>query len=147
WAYEGGICTPMIVRWPGVVAPGTMAHAPGHVVDLMPTLVELAGGQYPTSVNGKAVPPMEGQSLIPVLRGESLAPRKLPLGWELFGNRAIRDGDWKLLWNAGDKVWELYDLSTDRAETVDLAEKNPERVAETAAKWAEWARQTGAPLR
>ena len=147
WTYEGGICTPMIVRWPGVVGAGRITHSPAHVVDLMPTLVELSGGEYPGSIRGQAVPPMEGQSLVPLLRGGAVAPRELPLGWELFGNRAIRDGQWKLVWDAGEKVWELYDLATDRTETVDLSARHPERVVAMAAQWNRWAKQTGAPAR
>jgi arylsulfatase len=147
WTYEGGICSPLIVRWPGAAAPGVITHVPGHVVDLMPTLLELAGGTYPRESGRNAVSEMEGRSLVPVLRGRSMEARPVPLGWELHGSRALRDGPWKLLWDAGEKRWELYDLATDRAETVDLAGQHPERVEAMAATWKKWAQQTEAPTR
>jgi arylsulfatase len=147
WTYEGGICTPMIVRWPGVVAPGALTSATGHLVDFMPTLAEVAGGEYPRSIKGRAVPPMEGRSLLPALRGQAVDLRPRPLYWELYGNRAIRDRDWKLVWGASDRRWELYNLATDRAETVNLAAGNPDRVAAMAADWMKWAEKTGAPGR
>lgn len=141
WTYEGGIATPMIVRWPGRVKPGSMTHRPGHLVDFMPTLLELAGGIYPTEREGGRIPAMEGESLTPILRGETLARRE-PLFWALLGNRAVREGDWKLVWGASDKRWELYDLAADRTETKDLARSMPERVASMAAKWGAWAKKT-----
>jgi arylsulfatase len=73
--------------------------------------------------------------------------RAIPLGWELHGSRALRDGSCKLLWDAGEKRWELYDLATDRAETVDLADQHPERVAVMVNAWKRWAQQTEAPTR
>ena len=60
------------------------------------------------------------------------------LSWELFGNRAIRQGDWKLVWGASKKTWELYDLKTDRSETTDLAAKFPDRAAAMARDWEAW---------
>jgi len=147
WTYEGGICTPMIVRWPGVVAAGSLSREPGHVVDFMPTLLEMAGARYPQTARGEPTPAMEGRSLVPILRSGIPAVRPLPLGWELYGSRAIRDGKWKLVQAAGINVWELYDLATDRAETIDLAGQHPERVAAMAAAWQEWAQRTEAPIR
>lgn len=145
--YEGGICTPLIVRWPGKAPAGKVTGEPGHVVDLMPTLLELAGAKYPERFNGQATLPLEGESLVPVLHDGKLKPRRLPLGWELFGSRALRDGEWKLVWKAGLREWELYNLDSDRSETVDLAAKHPERLKSMVAKWEEWARQTDAPIR
>jgi arylsulfatase len=147
WTYEGGICTPLIVRWPGVVAPGAVTREPGHVVDFLPTLLEIAGSRYPDKNNGQTLPAMEGRSLLPILRGQAPGRRSMALGWELHGSRALRDGDWKLLWDAGEKRWELYDLATDRTETIDVAEKHPERVRAMETEWREWARKTEAPVR
>jgi arylsulfatase len=132
----------MIVRWPGVVEPGAITSAQGHVVDFMPTLLELAGGKYPERAHGHRVPPPEGQSLIPSWRGQLIAPRDAPLYWELYGNRAVRDGKWKLVWGASEQRWELYDLSSDRAETNDLSGKYPHRVATMAADWVAWRKRT-----
>ena len=116
WVHEGGISTPLIVRWPGVVAPNTITHQVGHIIDLMPTLLEIAGGTYPASRGGHAILPVEGLSLVPVLRGEE-RPGHDTLYWEWAGNRAIRRGDWKLAWDKKVKTWELYDLDADRTET------------------------------
>ncbi len=152
WTYEGGIATPLIVRWPGVVEPGAITHQVGHLVDFMPTLIELADGSYPetcgrdmglgqeTGPSQVVIPPLEGRSLVPILRGRERQPHET-LCWALFGNRAIRQGDWKLVWGASDQRWELYDLAADRTETNDLAAEHPERVEAMAAEWERWARE------
>jgi arylsulfatase len=137
WCYEGGIATPMIVRWPGTIAPGSITHQIGHVIDFMPTLLELAESEYPSEFNGNPILPVEGETLLPVFRGEK-RKRQGALSWELFGNRAIRQGDWKLVWGASEKTWELYDLKTDRSETNNLAEEFPERVIAMARDWEAW---------
>lgn len=131
WCHEGGICTPFIAAWPkGIAARGELRHAPAHVVDLVPTLVELAGAKPETP---KDAPPLPGRSLAPVLAKE-IAPPERPTWWLHEGNRALRVGDWKLV-ALRDAPWELYDLSKDRSETTNLADKHPDRVKEMAAKW------------
>ena len=145
WTYEGGISTPMIVRWPRVVRAGAVNAEPWHLVDFMPTLLELAGQAYPASGAGPALLPLEGRSLLPALLGRAAGARPAPLCWELFGNRAVRDGRWKLVWGASDRRWELYDLSVDRSETHDLAARHPDRVAALAASWSQWAQRTEVP--
>jgi arylsulfatase len=144
WTYEGGICTPMIVRWPGKVAAGKITHQPGHVVDFMPTLLELAGGKYPAEANGKPVPPMEGMSLVPILHGKTR--ERGPLAWSLMGNHAYRNGDWKAVYNGSAKRWELYNLAADRSETSDLAKEHPARLGAMTAAWRDWARTCGLAL-
>ncbi|MSU73357.1 MAG: arylsulfatase [Opitutus sp.] len=147
WTYEGGICTPMIVRWPGVAAAGALTHVPGHVVDFFPTLLELAGGNHSATINGRATLPPEGESLLPILRGQPAAASPRTLCWELYGNRAVRQGEWKLVWGASDRRWELYHLATDRSETTNVASAHPKRVAALAAEWDQWAARTEAPSR
>ena len=137
WTYEGGIATPMIVRWPGKVAAGKITHQVGHIIDLMPTLLELAGSDYPKEFNGQKIVPVEGRSLLPIFNGKQRQPHK-SIRWELYGNRAVRQGDWKLVWGASDKRWELYDLRNDRSETVNLAADFPSRVKSMAADWDAW---------
>lgn len=137
WCYEGGIATPMIVRWPGKVARGSITHQVGHIIDFMPTLLELANSDYPHEFNGNTLLPVEGKSLLPVLHGKQRNGHK-SLSWELFGNRAIRQGDWKLVWGASEKRWELYDLKADRSETNNLAAKFPKRVNQMARDWEAW---------
>ena len=137
WCYEGGIATPMIVRWPAEVARGSITHQVGHIIDFMPTLLELAQSDYPRKFAGNSILPVEGKSLLPVFRGKQRVGHD-SLSWELFGNRAIRQGDWKLVWGASEKRWELYDLQADRSETDNLAEKLPERVMAMARDWEAW---------
>jgi arylsulfatase A-like enzyme len=142
WCYEGGIATPLIVRGPGVVGQGKITHEPGHVVDFMPTLLELAGGAYPREVGSGPILPLEGRSLVPILSGKPWdSPRQL--AWFLFGNRAYRDGHWKLTWGVTRKQWELFDLAADRSESHDLAAEHPERLAKMSAAWQQWARSVG----
>jgi len=137
WCYEGGIATPMIVRWPGKVAPKSTTHQVGHVIDCLPTLLELAGGKYPATYNGREILPLEGKSLVPVFHGRQREGHA-SMRWALFGNRAIRQGDWKLVWGADKKTWELYDLKRDRSETTDLAARHPDRVKAMAHDWTAW---------
>jgi len=142
WVHEGGIATPLIVHWPaGIPAArrGKIDAQPGHLIDLMATCVDLAGAKYPVRFNGEAITPMEGVSLRPALEGKSLK-RPQPIFWEHEGNRAVRDGQWKLV-SKFPGGWELYDISTDRAEQRDLAAKEPARVNTMAASYDAWAQR------
>ena len=142
WMHEGGICTPFVVRWPSRVKPNSITHQVGHIIDLMPTFAELAGATYPAEHNGHAVLPVEGLTLTPVLAGGE-RPGHETLWWEFSGNRAVRQGDWKLCWDRKVKQWELYNLSIDRTEMHDLADQHAERVKAMAQSWFDWARRTG----
>ena len=144
WVHEGGIASPFIAFYPGMIKGGTMSDQTAHIIDLMPTFIELAGGIYPEKYNGKTIKSMEGISLVPVFKGKSLK-RDNPLFWEHEGNRAVRDADWKLV-SAYDyssrkfKDWELYDLKNDRSELTDLSDKHPDikkRMIEDYDKWAD----------
>lgn len=144
WTYEGGISTPMIVRWPGQVKPGSMARYVTHLVDLMPTFIEISGANYPAKFAGHDTLPLEGKSLVPILTatGEQ-QPREL--GWQLYGSRAYRHGRWKIVWGVSTQEWELYDMVTDRTETHDLAEENPGIVRRLSAAWRTWADRSELP--
>ena len=143
YAHEGGSATPMIAHWPaGIRARGELSRFTSHLVDLMPTVVELAGAEYPKSFAGHAILPMEGESLVPALQGKATS-RSRPVFWEFSGNHAIRDGQWKLVAERS-KDWELYDLSTDRSETRNLRAEDADRVAALAANYDAWAIRTGA---
>lgn len=143
WTYEGGIRTPLIVRWPGVTLPGTMTAQLGHMVDLMPTLLKAAGAAYPQQRNALVVPPTEGEDLGPILRGSPASPRRMPFYWEVWGNRALREGDWKIVWGASDRKWELFNMARDRAETVDLATVYPDRLEAMIKHWQSMAHTAG----
>jgi len=140
WTHEGGISTPLIMHWPAGMASsqrGRLEPQPGQLMDLMATCLDVAGAGYPVEFQGEKIKPCEGTSLRPVLSGTSLSRTK-PLVWEHEGNRAVRDGHWKLVAREG-KSWELYNLETDRTETVDVAASESERVQKMAATWEAWA--------
>lgn len=140
WTHEGGISTPLIVHWPrGIPSTrrGQLEKQPAQLVDIMATCVDLAGAAYPATYRGVSIQPMEGTSLRPAFEGNVL-PRTRPLVWEHEGNRAIRDGRWKLVAKE-NQAWELYDLEADRTERHDLAPGQPERVKSMAAAWDAWA--------
>jgi arylsulfatase len=132
--HEGGIRTPLLLRWPGTVKPGTRIDAVGHVIDLMPTLCEVAGVKPP-----EALP---GRSLLPRWRDGGKGEART-LGWEHFGAAAWRQGDWKLVRRDGAAPWELYDLSRDPCELDDRAAAESERREEMAGAWTKWADEIG----
>jgi arylsulfatase len=135
WVHEGGISTPLIVHWPkGVAARGELRHTPGHVIDLVPTVLEAAGGQRPERWGGQPVPPAPGKSLVPLFAKDGTAAHD-SLWWLHEGNRALRAGDWKVVAAGKDSPWELYDLTSDRSETKNLARDRPDKVRELAAVW------------
>ena len=140
WTHEGGISTPLIAHWPtGVAASrrGALEAQPGQLVDIMATCLDVAGASYPSEHRGEKIKPLEGTSLRPVFAGKAIE-RTRPLVWEHEGNRAIRDGKWKLVAKEG-KPWELYDLEADRGELHDLAAAQPDRVKKMSASWDAWA--------
>ncbi|MDC0935395.1 arylsulfatase [Pirellulales bacterium] len=142
WTHEGGICTPLIVHWPGRVQPGTITRQPGHIIDVLPTCLDVAEGEYPAEHAGESILPVEGRSLAPIFAGEQREPHT-QLCWEWQGCAAIRRGDWKAVWDKLVKRWELYDLAKDRTESNDLAVDHPEIVEELAAAYDQWAQRTG----
>jgi len=140
--HEGGIATPLIAHWPvGIRGRNEVRHQVGHVIDIMPTLVELAGATYPIVRDGRSTLPPEGRSLVPALTGASGLESR-PLFWEHEGNKAVRQGDWKAVAESRGP-WELYNLRTDRVEARDLAAENPEKVRELTALWQKWAERCG----
>lgn len=141
WVHEGGIATPFVARWPGVIPPGGLDHTPVHFIDLMATCLDVSGTPYPETYEGKSITPTEGRSILPVLTGETPMPER-PLFWEHEGNRAVRRGKWKLVCQA-DSDWELYDMETDRTEQENLAERFPDRVRELSAEYEAWAGRAG----
>jgi arylsulfatase len=134
WVYEGGISTPLVVHWPkGIAARNELRHTPGHLIDIVPTVLEAAGIKKPTTWNGEPIPPAPGKSLVPAFVKDQQIDRE-SLWWLHEGNRALRAGDWKIVADKG-KPWELYDLSVDRAEQHDLAASKPDRVQKLERLW------------
>ncbi len=142
--HEGGIATPLIVHWPAglKIAAGSFVDTVGHVIDIMPTCVELAGAKYPTVFNGKKINSLPGKSLVPVLSGGNVT--REALYFEHQANRAVRVGKWKLV-SSGTREkpyagrWELYDLEKDRTELNDLSKKKPEITKKLKEMWHKWA--------
>jgi arylsulfatase len=136
WVHEGGISTPLIVHWPrGISAHGELRHTPGHVIDLVPTVLDVAGGKPPPTWKGGPVPQGPGRSLAPAFARDGTA-RRDSLWWLHEGNRALRAGNWKIVAAGKDSPWELYDLGPDRSETKNVAKEKPEKVRELAAMWS-----------
>ena len=139
--HEGGIASPAIIHWPAGLKqpPGSVDDSPAHLVDVMPTCLELGGATYPSQLEGRAIEPLVGQSLMPLIGGgQLLGDRQL---YYHFGpNRGLRDGKWKLV-SLRQGPWELYDLSRDRNEAHDLAAEYPERVRSMSAAWHRIAEQ------
>jgi arylsulfatase A-like enzyme len=142
YTHEGGIASPMIVHYPKMIKKGFQTEQVGHIMDIMPTCLELAGASYPATYEGHTIKPVEGKSLMPVLRGKSRTPHDF-IAWEHFDSRAIRQGNWKLVWSKEEKKWELYDLAKDRSEMHNLAGSKPEKVQELLSKYNGWASRVG----
>jgi arylsulfatase len=134
--YEGGVSTPFVVHWPaGIPAKGELRQQVGHLIDLMPTCLEVASAEY-RGPAGQSLQALEGTSLVPAFGDRPI--QRGPLFWEHEGHRAVREGKWKLVANKG-QPWELYDLQADRVELKNLAKSNPERVETMAKAWHAWA--------
>ena len=137
--YEGGIVSPFVAWYPKRFKENHIAEAATHIVDLMPTIAELAGTSYPDTRNGRAVPPAEGISLVSVLSGEENLPDR-PLYFEHMGNAGVIEGGWKLV-RLRNQAWELYNLTEDRSETNNLAEAYPDRRETLRRKYEQWAKK------
>lgn len=141
WVHEGGISSPFIAHWPAGIEKnrGSFVREPSHLIDIMATCADLGGARYPATFTKQAILPMEGRSLAPLLRGSSPGGTRA-LYWEHEGNRAMREGDWKLVSRyPGD--WELYNLREDRTELKNMASLQPDKVKTMAAKWDAWAKR------
>lgn len=142
--HEGGFSSPFIAWYPSKIKAGRIDKGTGHLIDLAPTFYELAGIEYPKELNGVKSNPLPGKSLLPVLfDGASEVNRGAPIFWERAGNRAVRDGKWKLVSTYPSYQWELYNLENDRGETNNVAQQNPGIVNDLSSKYFDWADKTG----
>ena len=142
FTHEGGIAAPLIVHWPRGIPDSrrnTLEQQPAHLIDMMPTVLDVTGAAYPREYKGQAIQPMEGISWRPALAGRALG-RTQPLFWEHEGNRAVRSGNWKLV-SAYPDEWELYDMAADRVERNNLAASRQDVVKTLGAEWDAWAKR------
>lgn len=130
WMHEGGISTPLLVSYPKAIKQHIQTDQVGHIMDIFPTIMELT--------QSKSSKPVEGKSLVPIF-SRSKRDTQPFIAWEHLGNRAIREGDWKLVWDNEIKAWELYNVRKDRIETTNLAKSNPDKFNYLLAKYEEWA--------
>ena len=146
--YEGGIAVPAIAWGPGV-KKGAVKTAFAHVTDIAPTLYEIAGTKHPgTEYQGKPVLPLRGKSMVSYLGGKTSTVRgpNDTVGWELGGRKALRKGDWKIVYANkpwGTDEWELFNLAEDRTESRNLAASNPQKLGEMLVAWNDYVRETG----
>ena len=134
-AYEGGVSTPLLAAWPDGIpasAAGAFVRTPAHLVDLLPTFLGLAGA-------APAEP--EGQDILAMLRGASGSVDRR-FFWEHAGNRAAREGRWKIVADA-DEPWRLYDIEADRVEANDLAATHPQELRRLSDDYDAWAKRVG----
>lgn len=141
WAHQGGVATPLIASWPRVITQASITDQPGHVIDLMATCLDVAGSSYPATFQNRALTPIEGKSLVPIFQGKTRTAHDA-LFWEHEGNRAVRQGKWKLVAEHG-RAWELYDLDTDRTELNNRADAEPRVVEELTRRYEAWAKRVG----
>jgi len=142
WVHEGGISTPLIVHYPEGIPTHRIEEQKGHILDIMPTCLELAGVRYPANYKAVPIKAMEGKSLVPVFK-DSIREDYPAMFWEHHGNRAVRHQQWKLVSKYPENQWELYDMSVDRTELIDLANEYPEKVDELEKMYKKWANRVG----
>lgn len=144
FTYEGGISTPLVIHWPaGLGGHKGWVDSPAHLIDIMPTLRDVAGAEYPKTWNDNPVLPERGTSLVPVFEGKALPPRVL--GFEHEKARALWDGEWKAVMSKRTPTkpeWELYNIDSDRCETKNVAAEHPDIMARLAKEWDTWAIET-----
>jgi arylsulfatase len=141
-SHEGGIATPLIIYWKGEIAePGGISDFPSHLIDIMPTVLDITGAEYPQSYSNEQINPVDGISLLPILKGKETV-REEPLFWQWQRGKAIRKGKWKLV-SDNNEPWELYNIEVDQTETNDLVNEYPEIAADLITEWENWITESG----
>ncbi|MCH2314305.1 MAG: arylsulfatase [SAR202 cluster bacterium] len=141
WTHEGGISTPFILSWPKRINKSSIVHEPTHIIDIAATIYDAAQAVYPKEYNGNPITALEGSSFLEVLN-EGNWERTDSIYWEHEGSRAMRDGEWKLVSEVGEG-WELYNMSEDRTELNNLAEKEKDRLLKMQNSYKEWMNRCG----
>jgi len=142
WQNEGGISTPLIVSYPKLMKKKMINHQPAHIMDLMPTCLAAAGIVYPLEYKGQEIKPAAGESLLPILHNQNWRGHEV-LFFEHEGNKAVRQGNWKLVSTFPEKAWRLYNMATDRSEQKDLSAAYPEKVQAMKKLFDGWATEVG----
>jgi len=153
WVHEGGISTPFIVSWPDVIPKGETTSQVAHIIDILPTILDVTDTEYPKSFNQTETTSLQGISLLPYIKNIKKNTERT-LFWEHEGNRAIRKGDWKLVseylgsWSSireytNSGKWELYNMEDDRTEMNDRSKEHPNLVKELSSEWQRWADSVG----
>lgn len=138
WVHEGGIATPLIAHWPARLRkPGSINDEPGHLIDIMATCLDAGRARYPSEFEGNRITPLEGLSLLPCIEGRRRGSHEA-IFWEHEGNRAVREGRWKLV-SRFPGQWELFDMKSDRTEMNDLAAREPKTTARLSHRYDAWA--------
>jgi arylsulfatase len=141
WESEGGISTPFIAYYPELIKPGSINYQPAHVVDIQATIFDLAGVKYPETYKGHKITPADGLSLREPLQGKNWKGHEV-LYWEHQGNKAVRQGKWKIVSSYPENIWRLYNMDEDRTELVDLSKSNPQKLDELIKLYIKWAEKT-----
>ena len=155
WVHEGGVSTPLIAHWPEKIKDkNAIRRQPGHLIDIMKTIVDISGAEYPDQYNENEIHPLTGKSLLGVFTDDKEIDRDA-IYFEHEGNRGLRQGKWKLVSKAYQQAgkfrktdeipvdqWALFNMEEDRTELNDLSGDYPGRVKEMAEKWQQWATQT-----
>ena len=141
WVHEGGISTPFIISWPDRIKNKNIVHSPVHLIDIMATIIDITGSEYPKEYNGNTIIPYEGESFLPALLGRDWE-RDNPIFWEHEGNRAVRDRNLKLV-NCYPSRWELYAMEADRTELNDLSGRYRSDIKRLGVLYDDWAKRCG----
>ena len=145
-SHEGGVCSPMIAHWPaGISTTNAWVDESVHLVDVMSTVMELTGQDYPATYAGRASKPVEGVSFVNSFSAKPLLKRDTLMGFDFGMGKGLRDGRWKLV-KYKNEDWELYDMAVDRTETRDLSSTHPDRVTAMIAAFEQWEKDCAAGL-
>jgi arylsulfatase len=139
--HEGGIASPLIIHWPAVIKKARLVPNVTHIMDIMPTCMDMAGATYSASNKGNPLQTLDGKSWLPLITNNPWKGHS-ELIWEHFGSRGIRQEKWKLVAEK-NAPWELYDMENDRTETRNLAATNPQKVADLVKLYEQKAREAG----